>query len=126
LAASLLQFAIFGKPPTINEDRLNQSTDMLFQDLLRQGLVGVRLERDKSMVVPGLNEVKIPICSTRKSDGARFAIYLHNPLTPGYAPTAELRELSEYSTGVPAIAVDELVVRRNLPAVTSDLIHRIT
>jgi hypothetical protein len=108
LAASLLQFAIFGKPPTINEDRLNQSTDMLFQDLLRQGLVGVRLERDKSMVVPGLNEVKIPICSTRKSDGARFAIYLHNPLTPGYAPTAEL------------------VVRRNLPAVTSDLIHRIT
>ena len=126
LAASLLRFIILGETPSINKDRLDQSTEMLFQDLQRQGLEGIKLEREKTILVPGLGDVKAPILLTRKSDSASFVIFLHNPLAPGYAPIEKLRELTEYSTSIPTIPVDELVVRRNLPAVTSDLIHRIT
>jgi len=126
LAASLLRFLISGELPSINENRLDQSTELLFQDLHRQGLDSIKLERNKTISVPGLRDVKAPIYLTRKSDNASFVVFLHNPLTPGYAPTEELRELTEYSVSIPIIPVDELVVRRNLPAVTSDLIHRIT
>jgi len=126
LAASLLRFIISGEPPSINENRLEQSTEMLFQDLNRQGLDNIKLERNKTISVSGLQEVKAPIYLTRKSDNTSFVVFLHNPLTPGYAPTEELRDLTEYNISIPIIPVDELVVRRNLPAVTSDLIHRIT
>jgi len=126
LASSLLRFVLSGETPVINEDRLNKSTDLLFQDLQRQGLEAVNLERDKTIALPGLDEVKIPIYLTRTRDGASFAIYLYNPLTPGYAPTEKLRELTEYGTSIPVIGVDELAVRRNLPAETSKLIHQIT
>ena len=125
LAASLLRFAISGELPTVSKDRLDQSTDVLFQDLQRQGLESITVERQKSIFVPGLNEIEMPIYLTRKADAAGFAVYLHNPLTPGYAPTPELRELAEYSTTLPAIAVDELLVRRNLPAATGDVIERV-
>jgi len=125
LASSLLRFVISGEVPVINENRLNQSTDILFQDLERQGLKNINLERRKIISVTGLGKIEVPIYITRTTDQKSFALYLYNPLTPGYAPTEKLRELTEYSTNIPSIPVDELVVRRNLPAVTSDLIHKI-
>lgn len=125
LASSLLRFVISGEVPVINENRLNQSTDMLFQDLERQGLKNINLERRKTISVHGLGRIEVPIYITRTTDQTSFALYLHNPLTPGYAPTEKLRELSEYSTSISVKGVDELVVRRNLPAATSDLIHQI-
>ena len=70
--------------------------------------------------------MKVPVFLTKINDNASLAIYLHNPLTPRYAPTEKLRELYEYGTSIPLIGIDELAVRRNLPAVTSDLIDKIT
>jgi len=125
LAASLLEFIISGKMPSINKKRLDQSTDILFQDLQRQGLDTITLERNKSIAISGLGDVVAPIFLTRKRDNLGFVIFLHNPLAPGYAPTEKLRELCEFNTSVPTFPVDELVVRKNLPSVTSDLIHKI-
>lgn len=126
LAASLLRFIVSGEQPQLDERRLCQSTEILFQDLDRQGLGSIELERNKTMSVPGLGNVTAPIYITRRTDHAAFVVYLHNPLTPGYAPSTELRDLAEYSINTPMMPVDELVVRRNLPAVTSDLIARIS
>ena len=65
-----------------------------------------------------------PIFATRK-DGTKVVIGLHGPLTPDEPPNTGLRELKEYSAALPVVLVDELVVRRNLPAATSDLIDKL-
>jgi len=126
LATSLLKFIISGSIHGISQDRLDQSTDMFFEDLQRQGLDDLTIERNKSIVVPGVGNVVAPISIMRKRDNLDFVIFLHNPLTPGYAPTEELRDLCEFNTSVPVLPIDELVVRKNLPSVTSDLIRKIT
>ena len=124
VGASLLRFALTSAPPKLNPERLSRSTDLLFEDLERQGLDGVRLERHQDIEAPGLGSVQAPILATNRI-GAKFVIGLHGPLTPDDPPDESLSQLKEYSTALTVILVDELVVRRNLPRATSDLIRQI-
>jgi ATP-dependent helicase YprA (DUF1998 family) len=124
LGASLLRFLLTGAAPTLDAARVERSTDLLFHDLERQGLDGLTLERNKVVAPPGLRETTAPIFATKK-DGRKFVIGLHGPLTLDEPPNDGLRELKEYSAALPVILVDELVVRRNLPAATSDLIDKL-
>jgi ATP-dependent helicase YprA (DUF1998 family) len=124
VGASLLRFALTSAPPKLNPARLSRSTDLLFEDLERQGLEGIQLERGKNVVAPGLGNVRAPILATNKS-GAQYVIGLHGPLTPDDPSDDSLLQLKEYSTAMTVILIDELVVRRNLPRATSDLIHQI-
>jgi hypothetical protein len=97
----------------------------LFQDLERQGLDGLKLDRDKTISAPGLGDVVAPIAATNGT-GARFVIGLHGPLTPDEPTDDTLRQIKEYSASLPVILVDELVVRRNLPTATSIILRQIT
>ena len=124
LGASLLRFALRDVTPTIGAARLERSTDLLFQDLDRQGVDGLTLERDKLLAIPGLADVVAPILAS-KGPGRQFVIGLHGPLTPDEPPDEALRDLKELSATVPVILVDELVVRRNLPSATTALLERI-
>jgi hypothetical protein len=124
LGASLLRFALYDTAPTLNATRVARSTDLLFEDLERQGNHGVSLERNKQISVPGLGDVVAPIFAAN-TRGARFAIGLHGPLTPDEPTDAALRDIKEYSASVPVILVDELVVRRNLPTATAQLIEKL-
>jgi hypothetical protein len=125
LCASLLEFLLTGASPTLDTTRLEQSTDLLFQDLERQGVEGIGFERNRKITIPGLSTMVAPILATRNKDGARFVVCLHGPLTPNYPPDDSLRDLMEYQTALPVFLVDELVVNRNLPRATSDLISKI-
>jgi len=124
LGASLLRFILTGTAPTLDAERLQRSTDLLFHDLERHGLEGVQLERNSPVSVPGLTTVVAPILAANRA-GARFVIGLHGPLTPDDPPDAGLRELKEFSAALPVILVDELVVRRNLPTATAELLTRL-
>ena len=124
LGASLLRFLITGAAPMLDAARVERSTDLLFQDLERQGLDSLTLERNQVVAVPGLRDTTAPIFATR-IDGTKFVIALHGPLTPDDPTNDGLRELKEYSAALPVVLVDELVVRRNLPAATSDLIAKV-
>lgn len=124
LGASLLRFALAGTPPTLAAERLERSTDLLFQDLERHGVDGLKLERNKEISVPGLGNVIAPILAVN-SAGSQFIIGLNGPLTPGEPSDDELREIKEYSVSLPVILEDELVVRRNLPTATTKLISQI-
>jgi len=66
----------------------------------------------------------VPILVTN-SNGARFAIGLHGPLTPNEPTDAALRDLKEYATSLTVLLEDELVVRRNLPFATQKLIEKL-
>ena len=113
-----------GTVPTLDSGRLARSTNLLFQDLERQGLEGLQLELEKSISIPGVGDAIAPIFATTRT-GARFVIGLHGPLTPDDPPDEHLRELKEFAPALPVILVDELVVRRNLPTATTELIGRL-
>ncbi len=123
LGASLLRFLITGAAPVLDAARMERSTELLFQDLERQGLDSFTVERNRIVTLPAFPDTTVPMFVTKK-DGSKFVIGLHGPLTPDEPPNDGLRDLKEYSA-LPVILVDELVVRRNLPAATSDLISKV-
>jgi ATP-dependent helicase YprA (DUF1998 family) len=124
LGASLLRFVLHNAAPTLTPDRVARSTDLLFEDLDRQGIEGLLLERDKEISVAGLGDVVAPILVTNSS-GARFAIGLHGPLTPNEPTDAALKDIKEYATSLTVYLEDELIVRRNLPFATQKLIEKL-
>ena len=120
IGASLLRYVLYGTPPTLGKARIERSTDILFQDLERQGLDAVTLGRNISVPVPGLGSPVAPILLS-KGDKEHFVVGLHNPLTPDHPSDPVLSELKEY-TAIPVALVDELVVRRNLPSATTEVL----
>jgi hypothetical protein len=124
LGASLLRFVLNNAAPTLSADRVARSTNLLFEDLDRQDIEGVTIERDKRISVAGLGDVVAPILVTNAS-GAQFAIGLHGPLTPNEPTDADLKDIKEYATSLTVHLEDELVVRRNLPFATQKLIEKL-
>lgn len=124
IGASLLRFALDGAVPSLAPDRLERSTNILFEDLKRHGIEGLTIERDPSVSVPGLGEIVVPISITN-SQGILFVVGLHGPLTPDEPSNEGLREIKEFSPAVPVLLVDELVVRRNLPRATATLLEKV-
>lgn len=124
LGASLLRFLIDGSYPTLSLNRLEASTELLYQDLHRQNLEGVIIERNRIMTLSGFGAVTAPIY-VRRQDGSEIIVGLHGPLTPDDPPDATLREVKEFCPSIPVLLCDELVVRRNLPTATSRLIFQI-
>lgn len=124
LGAGLLRFLLHGSYPTLDSERLAASTTMLFEDLHRQNLEGVTIDRNHSMTLPGLGQVTAPIY-VKRATGSEFIVGLHGALTPDEPTDPTLREVKEFCPSVAVLLCDELVVRRNLPAATSRLIQQI-
>jgi hypothetical protein len=122
VGASLLRYLLNGVTPVLDQDRLERSTDLLFEDIARQDLPGLTAERNREIVVPGLGNILAPILITK--DGKSLVVGLYGPLTPDFAPNEGLRDLKEYSMDTPVILVDELVVCRNLPTATGSILDR--
>ena len=120
LGASLLRHILYDTH-LFDGARIEKSTDILFEDLERQGLEGVILRRNVPLSVSGVGSPVAPILVS-KGNQQDFVVGLHNPLTPNLSPHPELNELNESQT-VPVILMDELVVRRNLPHATSSVLN---
>ncbi len=124
VGASLLRFVLHNEVPAVTPDRLERSTELLFQDLERQGVDGLTLTRNAVVSVPGLPNVVAPILATTAA-GQRMVIGLHGPLTPGTLDDDALTQLKKLPLAVPVEAIDELVVRRNLPSATASLLSKL-
>ena len=124
LGAMLIRFLIDGGEPQVDVPRLNLYVDLLFEDLRRQDRPDLRIERSVSVIDDQLGEVEVPILITDES-GAQLVVAVHSGLTPNYAPTPELRELSEFSF-VPIHLVDEILIRKNLPAATRQVLDLVS
>lgn len=120
VGASLLRFLLTGIVPSLSQDRIDRSTDLLFNDLQRNAEQGLTIEKDKRVAIPGLGDIQAPILLT-DDKGPRAVIGLHGPLTPDTPSTSELVDMKELSIAIPLILIDELVVRRNLPGATASI-----
>jgi hypothetical protein len=120
VGTELLEYLLTGQLPQFNPARLQKSTAWLSNDLRRQGDPKMTYQDGVKLSVRKGLSVMVPILATRK-DGKRFAIALSGPLTPGHPADAQLLELDK-ATGAPElIAVNELLVRGNLPAATREV-----
>ena len=122
LGASLLRYLVRGQEPTLDPARIEQATDLLYEDLARQGLTGTDLERNAQIEVPGIGPLTAPILA--RSGTQEVIIGIHGPLTPGQAANPNLQ--SAMAGGVPVILADELVVSHNLPRASAAVISEIS
>jgi hypothetical protein len=116
-----LRHLLTGVPSVLSEARTAKSTDLLYQDLERQRIASIAVERNASLAVPGLGTLTVPILVRHAGSDLR-AISIHAPLTPDVPVNGVLHQLKEYSV-IPVRLVDEIEVRRNLPRATSDLLR---
>jgi hypothetical protein len=106
--------------PEFDEERLKNSTALLYRDLLRQDDGSIDFKADATVKVAGAKDTEVPILAVTKS-GKKFAIALSGPLTTDHPAELAMRELREKATDLQFIVVNELLVRGNLPAATREI-----
>lgn len=124
LGASLLRYLVRGEEPIVEKARIEHAADRLYEDLCRHGLEGVELRRNAAIELVGIGTIEAPILV--RSGGRNFIIGIHGPLTPDHATDENLRDAKEYGSVVPVFLVDEIVISRNLPRASRQVIEAIT
>jgi hypothetical protein len=112
VGASLLRYLLYGTPPTLDAERLERSTDKLFEDLRGRPISGVSFERNTPIDIAGIGTLHAPILASRGEQ--RWIFGVHSPLTPDMAPTTALRDAKELGSH-PVRLIDEMVISHNLP-----------
>jgi len=120
IAGGLLHFLVKGDVPVISEARSQRATQLLFDDLARQAVGEIATSQNVDVVAPGVGSVHAPILVTRDA-GEQTIITFSGALTPDFIADPVLRDVSQMSTTHVRV-VDELVVRKNLPRTTADLL----
>lgn len=123
IGASLLRYVLYGERPMLDAARLDLAADKLYADLQSRDLPGVELVRRGVVNVPGLGSITAPILATRGSQ--QWIIGVHCPLTLDVPPTQELHDAKEFG-GIQVPLVDDLVIARNLPYATNQVIKKLT
>ena len=124
LGAGLLRYLIYGNFPTVDLERLESSTTLLFEDLNRHGSTDLTVKMNHTITLDDGSAVVAPIYLER-SDGRRFIIGLSGPLTPNVPAEVTLSKVMESSCSIPVLLYDEILVRRNLPSATNLVIENI-
>lgn len=123
LGSSLLRYLIYATEPTLDQGRVNSAADRVLEDVERQGIEGLSLSRNTPVEVAGVGQVIAPILADLA--GRRLLVGLHGALTPDFATDSTLRQAKEYSTTLPVLLLDELVVSRNLPHASIQVINAV-
>ena len=123
IAAELLSYLIDGAVPAFNPARMNQSTKTLKEDLERQS-DGRGSFQSNVLVKTKDGAVLAPILVTN-ANGRVTIIGLSGPLSDGWLSDPALSKLAEDGGGIPVVVENELIVRRNLPYVTRDVLQKV-
>jgi Domain of unknown function (DUF1998) len=113
LGGQFLRHALNGGYPPYSNDRLEASGDVLYRDLSRQFP-----DFDIAMNVPrgtAQNRQTVPIVMTRRAGGEEYWLALNSPIAPNFPDDPRLTPLA-VNVGANFICVDDLMVRKNLPA----------
>lgn len=122
IAKSLLQYLLTGTVPTIETSRANRLIGVVYADLVRQDIEALEVHYDQKLSVPGFGEINAPILAL--TQGRQFVIDVSSSLTPNWPSTQTLQDLKNFSARPVVLTIDELMVSRNLPAATTDLLKR--
>ena len=121
VGAELLEYLVSGAMPKFDPERIDQSTNLLYHDLLRQGIEGVKPERNVKLDQEMAGLVA-PIL-LRQDDGEEFIVALSGALTPNLPADEVVEEYRKIDGLISVIVENELMVRGNLPAVTNHILQ---
>jgi ATP-dependent helicase YprA (DUF1998 family) len=120
LGASFLRYLLRGTPLALSKVRAETAADRVCADLQRQGLAGVTCRRNAPIDLPGIGTIEAPILVERQ--GRALIVGVHPPLAPAFTDDASLMDAMEFQAAIPVLLLDEIVVARNLPHATNQVI----
>lgn len=124
VGVELLEYLLTGKHPGFSKARLQNSTALLLNDLLRcdEGTVDFHANTEIS-IGDGIS-VTAPIFAECK--GRKVVVALSGPLTTGHPADPAIAALRDSGSEYQVIVENELVVRGNLPMATRTIYQQIT
>jgi hypothetical protein len=120
VGAALLRYVLDGTVPTLDDVRVSQSIDKLLADLQSRDIEGIELLKNEPVNIEGIGTITAPILARGK--GSDRVFYIQSPLTRDHPPTQELWDAKELG-GVPVHPVDDMVVMRNLPVASQQVLR---
>lgn len=123
VGAALLKYVLDGTVPMLDDVRVSQSVDKLLADLQSRDIDGIEFIKNEPIKVEGLGTLTAPLLARGKGRDRIF--YIQSPLTRDQPPTKELWEAKEFG-GVPVYPVDDMVVMRNLPVASQQVLQWLT
>jgi ATP-dependent helicase YprA (DUF1998 family) len=123
VGASLLRYILYGTIPMLDRNRLDLAATKLYTDLDSRGLDDIQFSRNAIVDVPGIGTIEVPILAVRGTQ--QWIIGVHGPLTLDVAPTKELHDAKEFG-GTQILLIDDMVISRNLPFATTQVLRKIS
>ncbi len=123
VGAELLEYLLSGELPAFSRERVQSSTALLYNDLLRQCSDGAQFEMGVALSVEGAT-FTAPILA-EAAQGRRFVIALSAPLSAGHPADPAVAKLRADGGNIQLVVENELVVRGNLPAATRSVLEKI-
>ncbi len=120
VGAALLRYVLDGTMPTLDDVRTSQSIDKLLADLDSRGIDGIEFLKDEPIQIDGLGTITAPLLARGKGRDRIF--YIQSPLTRDLPATQELWDAKELG-GIPVYPVDDMVVQRNLPVASQQVLQ---
>ncbi|TMR40480.1 DEAD/DEAH box helicase [Actinomadura geliboluensis] len=120
VGAALLKYVLDGTVPTLDDVRVDQSIDKLLADLSSRDIDGIEFLKNEPVAVDGLGTITAPLLA--RGRGRDRIFYIQSPLTRDQPPTQELWDAKELG-GVPVYPVDDMVVMRNLPVASQQVLR---
>lgn len=120
VGAALLKYVLDGTMPALDGVRVSQSIDRLLADLKSRDIEGIEFFKNEPVDVEGLGMISAPILA--RSKGRDRIFYIQSPLTRDQPPTQALWDAKELG-GVPVYPVDDMVVMRNLPVASQQVLR---
>ena len=119
----LLKYLLTGRLSEFNQARLRSSSTILYRDLQRQSHEGIQFASNVA-VSSGGRTLIAPILAETAS-GQQFVIALSGPLTADQPSDSNLTDLQIQGSSMSLIVENELLIRRNLPAVSRSVFQKI-
>jgi ATP-dependent helicase YprA (DUF1998 family) len=124
VGAYLLRYLQSGEVPRPDPAWVAETTDRLCDDLRRQ-LDGEAVVQRSAVIPVGSTQCLAPILATSQ-DGSRLVIGVLDPLTASYSSDPDFQALLSGRAGFDVWPVEEVLARRNLPWVSSQILQRLT
>jgi len=100
---------------------MDTALDLLFNDLQRQFCEDFLLERNGIRHHAKLGQIITPIVMTRRASGAESWIAISSPIARDVPIDPNLRRVLATDKIAPLLCVDDLLIRRHLPAAINGL-----
>ncbi|RWR27258.1 DUF1998 domain-containing protein [Sinirhodobacter populi] len=123
VGVELLEYLLTGQNSGFSGERLERSTALLLNDLLRRDEGMATFEAGPKITYGSGKSVTAPILAECK--GRKFVIALSGPLTTGHPADPAIAELRDSGTEYQVIVENELVIRGNLPTATRTIYQQI-